>query len=145
MTDLMRLIAILLAMLCHPALSAAAADVPADVARYLAGLPVAAAGPLRDLTAGGVRQDHSRRLGEAWSGFDRRLLSKLRTFAMNQLVDRRHTALYFFSGPDFAYAQALFPEASTYVLAGLEPADTFPAADPSQARRAHAVAGANVI
>ena len=50
----MRLIAILLAMLCHPALSAAAADVPADVARYLAGLPVAAAGPLRDLTAGGV-------------------------------------------------------------------------------------------
>jgi hypothetical protein len=40
----MRLIAILLAMLCHPA----AADVPADVARYLAGLPVAAAGPLRD-------------------------------------------------------------------------------------------------
>ena len=119
MTELMRLIAILLAMLCHPALSAAAADVPADVARYLAGLPVAAAGPLRDLTAGGVRQDHSRRLGEAWSGFDRRLLSKLRTFAMNQLVDRRHTALYFFSGPDFAYAQALFPEASTYVLAGL--------------------------
>jgi hypothetical protein len=129
---LMRLIAILLAMLCHPALSAAAADVPADVARYLAGLPVAAAGPLRDLTAGGVWQDHSRRLGEAWSGFDRRLLSKLRTFAMNQLVDRRHTALYFFSGPDFVYAQALFPEASTYVLAGLEPADTFPAADPAE-------------
>ena len=51
---------------------------------------------------------------------------------MNQLVDRRHTALYFFSGPDFAYAQALFPEASTYVLAGLEPADTFPAADPAK-------------
>ena len=38
-TDLISGIAILLAMLCHPALSVAAADVPADVARYLAGLP----------------------------------------------------------------------------------------------------------
>ena len=63
---------------------------------------------------------------------------------MNQLVDRRHTALYFFSGPDFAYAQALFPEASTYVLA-VSSQPTRSSGRPSQARRAHAVAGANVI
>ena len=29
--------------------------------------------------------------------------------------------LYMFSGPDFLYATSLFPNASTYVLAGLEP------------------------
>jgi len=125
-------IAILLIVLCLPKLPAAAADINDDVARYLAGLPVGHAGPLRDLTAGAVWQDHSRRLSEAWSGFDRRQLSKLRTFAVNRLVDRRSTALYFFSGPDFAYAQALFPEATTYVLAGLEPADKFPTTDPAQ-------------
>ena len=125
----MRLIGILLATLCHATFAAAGADAPADVARYLAGLPVAATGSLRDLSAGEAWQEHSRKLRESWSGFDRRQLSKVRTFAKNQLVDRRHAALYFFSGPDFAYAQALFPDASTYVLAGLEPADTFPAAD----------------
>ncbi len=125
----MRLIGILLATLCHATFAAAGADAPADVARYLAGLPVAATGSLRDLSAGEAWQEHSRKLRESWSGFDRRQLSKVRTFAKNQLVDRRRAALYFFSGPDFAYAQALFPDATTYVLAGLEPADTFPAAD----------------
>jgi len=29
--------------------------------------------------------------------------------------------LYMFSGPDFLYAISFFPNASTYVLAGLEP------------------------
>ena len=29
--------------------------------------------------------------------------------------------LYMFSGPDFLYATSFFPNASTYVLAGLEP------------------------
>lgn len=122
-------IAILLGLLWHPLIAAAGADVAGDVTRYLAGLPVVTAGPLRELTAGEVWQDHSRRMSEAWTGFDRRQLSKLRTFASNQLVDPRQAALYFFSGPDFAYVQALFPNASTYVLAGLEPADTFPTAN----------------
>ena len=34
--------------------------------------------------------------------------------------------LYMFSGPDFLYATNLFPNASTYVLAGLEPAGDIP-------------------
>ena len=31
-----------------------------------------------------------------------------------------------FSGPDFLYADAFFPKASTYVLSGLEPIGTVP-------------------
>ena len=33
---------------------------------------------------------------------------------------------YMFSGPDFLYADAFFPDASTYVLAGLEPVGQIP-------------------
>jgi hypothetical protein len=34
--------------------------------------------------------------------------------------------LYMFSGPDFLYANAFFPKATTYVLSGLEPVGTVP-------------------
>ena len=34
--------------------------------------------------------------------------------------------LYMFSGPDFLYATSFFPNASTYVLAGLEPVGAVP-------------------
>src|SRR2546430_17309102 len=33
---------------------------------------------------------------------------------------------YMFSGPDFLYANAFFPNASTYILAGLEPVGQVP-------------------
>src|SRR5260370_8140706 len=32
-----------------------------------------------------------------------------------------HTCVYLFSGPDFLYADAMFPNCSTFVLQGLEP------------------------
>ena len=34
--------------------------------------------------------------------------------------------LYMFGGPDFLYATSFFPNASTYVLAGLEPIGDVP-------------------
>ena len=34
--------------------------------------------------------------------------------------------LYMFSGPDFLYATSFFPNAATYVLAGLEPVGQIP-------------------
>ena len=36
------------------------------------------------------------------------------------------TVFYFFSGPDFLYANAFYPKAKTYVMAGLEPVGTVP-------------------
>ena len=38
----------------------------------------------------------------------------------------RPTMFYMFSGPDFLYADAFFPEATTYVLAALEPVGQIP-------------------
>src|SRR5262249_516136 len=48
-------------------------------------------------------------------------LSKVREFSKNYLTDQHDTMLNMFSGPDFLYATSFFPNASTYVLAGLEP------------------------
>src|SRR6202011_1907304 len=36
------------------------------------------------------------------------------------------TCLYFFSGPDFLYADTLYPDCTTYVLVSLEPVDSIP-------------------
>jgi hypothetical protein len=48
-------------------------------------------------------------------------LSKVAEFSKEYLTDKHDTMLYMFSGPDFLYATSFFPNASTYVLAGLEP------------------------
>ena len=53
-------------------------------------------------------------------------LSKVREFSKNYLTDKHDTMLYMFSGPDFLYATSFFPNASTYVLAGLEPVGGVP-------------------
>src|SRR5262249_12917839 len=42
------------------------------------------------------------------------------------LTEKHETMLYMFSGPDFLYATSFFPNASTYVLAGLEPTGDIP-------------------
>ena len=53
-------------------------------------------------------------------------LSKVREFSRKYLTDKHDTMLYMFSGPDFLYATSFFPNASTYVLAGLEPVGGVP-------------------
>jgi hypothetical protein len=53
-------------------------------------------------------------------------LSKVREFSKKYLADKHETMLYMFSGPDFLYASSFFPNASTYVLAGLEPVGEIP-------------------
>jgi hypothetical protein len=53
-------------------------------------------------------------------------LSKVREFSKKYLSDKHDTMLYMFSGPDFLYATSFFPNASTYVLAGLEPVGAVP-------------------
>jgi hypothetical protein len=53
-------------------------------------------------------------------------LSKVRQFSKEYLADKQDTMLYMFSGPDCLYATSFFPNASTYVLAGLEPVGVIP-------------------
>ena len=95
---------------------------PDDNARYLAGLPPAPDSPLAALANDPRWQRHVRYFDALFEREDATTLSKVRDFAREHLTEKHDTMLYMFSGPDFLYATSFFPNASTYVLAGLEPA-----------------------
>jgi hypothetical protein len=115
-----------LALVFASAASAADKAAPDDVARILAGLKPAASSPLAPLTEDGAFASHARRLDASWKSLDQRQLSKIRDWSKTNVAKRQDTVYYFFSGPDFLYADAFLPDAKTYVLAGLEPAGALP-------------------
>jgi hypothetical protein len=96
---------------------------PNDTARFLAGLPVRDT-PLEGLSRSPAWVDHATEFDRSWKELEARQLVKIRAwsgeFLTNASTDKG-PMFYMFSGPDILYAQAFFPNASTYVLAGLEP------------------------
>jgi hypothetical protein len=97
-----------------------------DTARFLAGLPVSPDSPLAPLTKDPAWQQHARYFDSIFAREENVHLSKVRAFSKEFLTDKHETMLYMFSGPDFLYATSFFPNASTYVLAGLEPSGDIP-------------------
>lgn len=90
---------------------------PDDAAHFLAGLPVT--GPLEPLTKSAAWQSHAAEFNAAWQRMDSRQLTNVRLWAHG--VPTASTLYYFFSGPDFLYADVLFPDVSTYILCAIEP------------------------
>ncbi len=99
-----------------------------DTARYLAGLPVPATSPLAPLEAETGWKQHAKAFDTAFARVDRTQLAKVRAWSAAQIgaVLRKPTLYYFFSGPDFLYANAFFPDAATTVMCGLEPVGPIP-------------------
>src|SRR5262245_39045034 len=111
-----------------------AAESPNDVARFLAGLPVAADSPLAPLTKDSAWQQHAHALDIAWARLENDRLSKVRGWSAANLTKPQQTVLYMFSGPDFLYLDAFFPDRTTYVMSGLEPVGQIPAITPGLTR-----------
>ena len=98
-----------------------------DTARFLAGIPVA--GPLAPLTHDPAWLDHARNLDSAWFKKDYFQVRPIRAWMLANAPEyytSTNTAYYMFGGPDFLYANLFFPQAKTYILAGLEPVGTVP-------------------
>jgi hypothetical protein len=53
-------------------------------------------------------------------------MARIRAWSNNHVTNPSPTLFYFFSGPDFLYANAFYPKAKTIVMAGLEPVGTVP-------------------
>lgn len=106
-----------------------AADPNADAtAKFLAGLPVRDT-PLESYVNGSGWTTHATDLDRAWKELEQRQLSKIRTWAPEALgpaYEDTGPMYYMFSGPDFLYANAFFPNASTYILCGVEPVGPIP-------------------
>ena len=92
-----------------------------DVARYLAGLEPAGQSDIRALTQDPAWAAHAEAMNTAWSRLEATQLGPVRSWAAANLAPGSPTLLYMFSGPDYLYAKNFFPDARTYVLAGLEP------------------------
>jgi hypothetical protein len=101
---------------------------PNDNALLLAGLPIRDT-PLASFSYDPAWVDHATEFDKAWAELNTRQLSKIRAWGPEFLRDAytsKDPLFYFFSGPDILYAQAFFPNASTYVLAGLESTGPIP-------------------
>lgn len=102
------------------------AATPNDTARFLAGMAPSAESPLTPLTKEGAWQRHSRNFDAAFGRLEQRQLGRVRAWSAKNLTVSTPTMFYMFGGPDFLYANAIYPNAKTYVLAGLEPAGAVP-------------------
>ncbi|WP_146848955.1 hypothetical protein [Brevifollis gellanilyticus] len=71
---------------------------------------------------------HQQQMGALWSRHDYARGQRVRAWASREIGDLQgHRALFYpFSGPDYLFAHELFPQAETYILCGLEPAEPLP-------------------
>jgi len=116
------------AMLLVSALAGAhAAEVTADdTAKFLAGMMPSADSPLIALTKDPAWQRHAKFFDSAFGQLEQRQMSKVRAWSDSNLATPKPTMFYMFSGPDFLYANAFYPKATTYVLSALEPPGSIP-------------------
>jgi hypothetical protein len=108
---------------------ALAIDPAADAtAKFLAGMPVQGT-PLESYSLDPAWAEHATDFDRAWTRLEQLQLAKIRTWAPQFLGDAyqdQGPMFYMFSGPDFLYANAFFPNASTYILCGIEPIGPIP-------------------
>src|ERR1700744_1656566 len=97
-----------------------------DTARFLAGMMPSADSPLVPLTKDPAWQRHARFFDSAFGQLDQRQMSKVRAWSDANIAAPKETMFYMFSGPDFLYANAFYPKATTYVMAALEPPGAVP-------------------
>src|SRR4029077_8230364 len=97
-----------------------------DTARLLAGMQTSPPSPVLALTKGQAWQHHANRLNAIFAQVESRQLARIRTWSRMKLNAPSPVLFYMFSGPDFLYASAFFPNPSPYVMSGLEPAGPIP-------------------
>jgi hypothetical protein len=103
-----------------------------DAGRFFAGLPAEAGSAFARFEAGSAWKEHQRRLDLAWAKAETGLIGGLRDFQKQELGGAPlagSTVFYPFGGPDALTATLCFPRSPMYVIVGLEPAGTLPAAE----------------
>ncbi len=100
-----------------------------ETARFLAGLPPLGESQLHELAGERTWKRHADILNGAFAKFEESRLGKVRTWSATHIPDAasaKGTMFYMFSGPDFLFADAIYPGATTYVFCGMEPVGLVP-------------------
>ncbi|MEO8206018.1 MAG: hypothetical protein ABI615_07540 [Chthoniobacterales bacterium] len=100
-----------------------------DIARALAGLPPQSDPALKPIMEEDAWQKHAASFEGWWTHRPLVQMKKVSAWAAEELgatYTSNAPAIYFYSGPDFLYLSALFPNASTYVMCAKEPVGRIP-------------------
>jgi len=100
-----------------------------DAALYIAGMKLPEKSRLYSLTKNQTWLHYASVTSGTWGSFLKTKIKKIADWAQAEIPDITRdcrTLFYPFSGPDFLYAHAFFPNADTYVLLGLEPVGNVP-------------------
>jgi hypothetical protein len=89
-----------------------------DTARLLAGMQPSPDSPLLAMTRDRAWQQHANHFNAIFAKVENHQLSRIQAWSRAKLTSPSPVLFYMFSGPDFLYANALFPNASTYVMSG---------------------------
>lgn len=114
--------------LVAPAVATAEPAPPNVQARFLAGYPVPGSS-LEPLTQEDSWQQHAKAFDKAWQELDRRQMATIAEWMPRHAPYAYEDAsplFYLFSGPDFLYANAFYPNASTTIMCGIEPVGNLP-------------------
>jgi len=102
-----------------------------DIAKFISGIPLYKNSELYDLSQTPEWIDYSEESQTAWNRFDSVAL-KYKAFSKSEITtpyDTLKTIFYPFSGPDFLFANILFPNAEKMILIGLENPGSVPQID----------------
>jgi hypothetical protein len=100
-----------------------------DIGNLLAGLPVDASSSVAGVMKSPAWQNHKETFGRLWNEVDTMQLRKIKAWRekeVDPLACSNKSLFYPFSGPDFLYANTMFPKANLYVMGGLEPVGEVP-------------------
>jgi len=97
---------------------------PTELGAFLAGRTLPPESSLAPLQQSDEYKEHARLYAAQWFRYDDRYFAPMRAWSGTELVMRigpSWQVTYLFGGPDLISALALFPEARSYALGGLEP------------------------
>ena len=99
-----------------------------NIANFVAGLPVSKGSKLEELTQTPEWNNYVSEAKSAWTRFDS-VASKYKAFSKAEILapyDTIKTLFYPFSGPDFLFANIMFPNVDKMILIGLEGPGSLP-------------------
>jgi hypothetical protein len=99
-----------------------------DIVSFISGMPHGKSGCLARLDSITIWKQFSYRMDSGFFDLDTSRFAKMERWADSELVDchDKTTLFYPFGGPDFLNANIFYPNASKYILIGLEPVGAFP-------------------
>lgn len=102
-----------------------------NLGRFVAGLPQLDSNVFTELESDHYWQEYKTAMDKNWDKMYDTRLSKMTGWRDSTLANHHDslTLFYPFSGPDFLHANYLYPHASTYILAALEPIAAVPQLD----------------